>query len=262
MPRIGRKNLDTSFFHIIVQGINKEYIFYKEDYIKKYIKLLFDNSKKYEIRIVAYCIMNNHAHMLLYTESIEDMSGYMKSVNTSYAKYYNRNENRVGIVFRNRYKSEPIFDEEYLLNCISYIHNNPVKAKIVRELNEYKYSSYNDYIYKRGIATTKTIKLVFGSIIDYIKTYKSIHIKDCEFADYIEDIDYRAKYEELKESNIGEIVLNKEELKNTVRKLVVEEKMPINKVSELLKISRFKISRIIRGKWCTRFTSPMCTQCA
>lgn len=248
MPRIGRKNFDTSFFHIIVQGINKEYIFYKEEYIEKYIELLFDNLKKCEVKIVAYCIMNNHAHILLYTESIEDMSGYMKSVNTSYAKYYNRNENRVGIVFRNRYKSEPIFSEEYLLNCISYIHNNPVKAKIDSRINEYKYSSYNDYIYKRGIATNETIKLVFGSMIDYIETYKSIHANDYEFVDYIEDIDYREKYEEMKEISIEEIVLDKENLKNIVRKLVVEEKMPINKVSDLLKISRFKVSRIIKAK--------------
>ena len=155
---------------------------------------------------------------------------------------------RSGSLIGNRYKSEPIYDEEYLLNCISYIHNKPIKANIVRGLNEYKYSSYNDYIYKRGIATKEIIKLVFGSMRDYMKIYKSIHTNECEFADYIEDIDYRAKYEELKESNIEEIILNKEELKNTARKLVVEEKMPINKVSELLKISRFKISRIIRGK--------------
>lgn len=115
MLRIGRNNFNTSFFHVIVQGINKEYIFYKEEHIEQYIELLFDNLKKYDVKIAAYCVMNNHAHMLLYTESIEDMFGYMKSVNTSYAKYYNRNENRVGFVFRNRYRSEPIFVELYKL---------------------------------------------------------------------------------------------------------------------------------------------------
>lgn len=130
MPRIGRKKLQTTFFHIIVQGINKEYIFYNEEYIKEYKKLLLDNLNKYNVKIIAYCIMNNHTHILLYTENIEEMSKYMKSINTSYAKYYNRNENRVGIVFRNRYESEPIYEKRYLLNCIGYIHNNPVKAGI------------------------------------------------------------------------------------------------------------------------------------
>ncbi len=118
MPRVGRKSLNTTFFHIIVQGINKEYIFKKDEYIKEYRKLIIKNMSEYNVKIISYCIMNNHAHILLYTEETEEMASYMKSVNTSYARYYNRNEERVGFVFRNRYKSEPIYDNRYLLNCI------------------------------------------------------------------------------------------------------------------------------------------------
>ena len=61
IPRVARKDLNTLFLNIIVQGVNKEYIFYSE----KYIKIINDNIKDYKITIIAYCIMNNHAYFLL-----------------------------------------------------------------------------------------------------------------------------------------------------------------------------------------------------
>lgn len=248
MPRIARKNLNTNYFHIIVQGINKEYVFNKNEYIEKYKNLLMRNLTKYDVRVIAYCIMNNHAHILLYTEKIEIMAAYMKSTNTSYAKYYNKKENRVGFVFRNRYESEPIYEQRYLLNCIAYIHNNPVKANIVDTPEKYKYSSYKDYINMQGIATQDTIKLVFGNTKDYLDIYKEIHKNSVEFKDYIKNIDYEEKYRYLKQMNTKDIILNKENLKKTIFELVIDQKIPINKVSELLEISRFKISRIIHEK--------------
>lgn len=246
MPRIGRKNLNTSFFHIIVQGLNKEYIFKNIRYIKEYRKLILNNISKYDVKIIAYCIMNNHAHILLYTERTEEMAGYMKSINTIYARYYNKSENRVGFVFRNRYQTEPIYNEEYLLNCIGYIHNNPVKAKMVNSPSEYKYSSYNDYVHNNGIAVKDTLKLVFGSEDNYMETYNAIHKEEYDFKDYIENIDYKIKYNDFRDKNMSEVVLNKEKLRYTIKKLVVKEKMPINKVSEILGISRFKVSRLLK----------------
>ena len=248
MPRIARKNLFTTCFHIIVQGINKEYIFPKEEYIEKYKNLLISNLNKYNVKIIAYCIMNNHAHILLKTEKIEQMSSYMKSVNTSYAKYYNHRENRVGFVFRNRYDSEPIYEQKYLLNCIAYIHNNPVKANIVDYPQEYKYSSYNDYINLDGLITKNTISFVFGSTENYLDIYKQIHKRNVNFKDYVENIDYGKAFKDLQGINIKEIVLDKNKLKKIIFNLVIEQKAPINKVSELFGISRFQIFRIIHKK--------------
>lgn len=152
MPRRARKYNETNFFHIIVQGINKEYIFDKERYIKQYMKLLYKYKVDTSINIIAYCIMNNHAHLLLYTETIDEMSQYMHKVNTGYAKYYNYiNKDRVGYVFRDRYVSEPIENQRYLINCINYIHYNPVKGGIVEKCSEYKYSSYNMFINGKNI---------------------------------------------------------------------------------------------------------------
>ena len=142
MSRIPRKNNETSIFHIITQGINKIYIFDKTEDINYYIKLIKRIEKEQDIEIIAYCIMNNHAHMLIKTKNVSEMSKYMQRVNTSYGKYYNNKYDRVGYVFRDRYKAEGIYTEKHLYNCISYIYNNPVKAGICNKPEQYTYSNY------------------------------------------------------------------------------------------------------------------------
>jgi REP element-mobilizing transposase RayT len=121
MPRRARRDNESSFFHIIVQGIDKKYIFSSENYMKKYYELIIEKSLKHNINVLAYCIMGNHAHLLIYTTQIRDMSNFMRDVNTEYGTYYNKKEKRVGYVFRDRFVSEPICNTRYLYNCISYI---------------------------------------------------------------------------------------------------------------------------------------------
>lgn len=142
MPRSPRKHLDTTFFHIMTQGINKNYIFEEPIDIKFYIKNMYLINEKYNIKIIAYCIMNNHTHMLLETIDLKNLSKYMQSLNTRYGKYYNKKYKRVGYVFRDRYKAEGIYSEEQLYNCINYIYNNPVKAGICKSAEEYSFSNY------------------------------------------------------------------------------------------------------------------------
>ena len=143
MPRVPRSYIKTSHFHVITQGINKSYIFEIPEDIKYYISIMYKLSKEHEIKIKAYCIMNNHAHILIETEQLAELSKYMQRLNTKYGIYYNKKYNRVGYVFRNRYKAEGIYSEEHLYNCIKYIYNNPVKAGICNRAEEYPYSNYS-----------------------------------------------------------------------------------------------------------------------
>lgn len=142
MPRLPRSYIKTSFFHVITQGINKSYIFEKAEDIKYYIKIMYHLTKEQKIKIVGYCIMNNHAHMLIKAEEIKELSKYMQRLNTKYGKYYNKKYSRVGYVFRDRYRAEGIYTEEYLYNCLKYIYNNPVKAGICKKAEDYPYSNY------------------------------------------------------------------------------------------------------------------------
>lgn len=166
MARIARKNYNTSFFHVIVQGIEKKYIFKTKYYMQRYIELLNKYEKEHKVIVLSYCIMNNHAHMLIYTEKVQYMSKFMHKINSIYGEYYNYKENnRVGYVFRDRFKCQPIYDIQYLIKCINYIHLNPVKALITTECKNYKYSSYNYYlsnIYNNVDKKIKFIKNILG----------------------------------------------------------------------------------------------------
>ena len=250
MPRIPRTFYSSNFFHVIVQGINKEYIFSKEEYMKKYKENLLKYRNNYNIIIISYCIMNNHAHMLLYSENILNISQFMKSVNTSYAAYYNKVQERVGYVFRDRFLSEPITNKKYLFNCIAYIHNNPVKANIVRSADEYSYSSFKDYINKTGIGTEEVLNLVFDSNSDYINKYFEIHNTEAEFKDIQgEYLNYKCIIEDFEKNvkmTIHEIKNNKECLKKLVQKLKDDSGLSIRKISRILDIDRRKLSKMLK----------------
>ena len=239
MPRRARRSLETCFFHVIVQGINREYIFKKEEYIKKYFQLLLNKSDEYSVMILAYCIMNNHAHFLMYVDDVVKMGKCMKSVNTSYAKYYNKQVKRVGYVFRDRYLSEPIMSERQLYNCIAYIHYNPVKAKMVNRLEDYQYSSYLDYTKKKGIITDEKLILIFGSPYDYLNLFQFIHygVDDCMDVEEIEDI---PEIQIINKNDTSEILKKATEL----RKI----KLSNRKISEMLGVNRNKINNLLKEK--------------
>ena len=102
MARGPRKHINMSFYHIMVQGINKEYIFNKDEDKRQYLKFINKVKGKNDIYIISYCIMDNHVHILIKEDSIECISRFMHKVNTLYAIYFNKKYNRVGYVFRDR----------------------------------------------------------------------------------------------------------------------------------------------------------------
>lgn len=178
MPRVSRKLIGSSYVHNMVQGINKEYIFQSEKEKYKYLYLMNKYSKKYQVLIIAYCIMDNHAHILTFSENIQNVSLFMKDTNTEYAIYYNKSKDRIGYVFRNRFNSKLIYNQEYLFKCIKYIHMNPVKAQISKKEEEYKFSSYKNYIEKCGNVNEKLLEIVFNNEKEYIKIIKSTNYEN------------------------------------------------------------------------------------
>lgn len=161
MPRVARKYSNSDIRHIMVQGINKEYIFRDEFHINHYKNIILDKLISSNITILAYCIMNNHSHFLIHSEKTEYLSKFMQRINTSYSRFYNKYHNRVGYVFRDRFLSQNILNNRQMYNCLRYIHNNPVKAHIVNNLADYKFSSYNEFLGSPKIITNKSKKILF-----------------------------------------------------------------------------------------------------
>lgn len=204
MPRFPRSYIQTSYFHVMTQGINKSYIFSNHDDKIYYIELMHRNIEQNNIEIIAYCIMDNHTHMLLKVNSLDSLIKYMHRLNTQYGRYYNKKYNRVGYVFRDRYKTEGIYSEKQLSACIKYIYNNPVKAKICNSPAEYKYSNckntyevnddeyvfmdveeknqeeiIDDYIFNNGIDVKKIVndKIILKEVITDLKENNGVSLR-------------------------------------------------------------------------------------
>ncbi len=236
MSRISRKCMKTSFFHVITQGIDKKFIFEKSEDIKYYIKIMYKIKEEHNINIIAYCIMNNHTHMLLETQLIEQLSKYMQRINTRYGKYYNKKYSRVGYVFRDRYKAEGIYSEEHLYNCIKYIYNNPVKAGICNKAEEYPYSNYK----MMSIKFKEQYNLMDKSDKNNEKyVFIDVNEKNEMICDKIIET-----YLKENEIDIKSIKNNKERLKELIVFLKDENKISLRKIAEEIEISRETVRKI------------------
>lgn len=237
----------------MIQGINREYIFNKEKDIKVYLRIFKEKLKSVDLYIITYCIMNNHAHFLIFTEDINLISELMRKVNTSYAIYYNKNHIRCGYVFRDRYKSEEIFSREYIVNCIHYIHNNPVKAKICQSQKEYKYSGYKEFKNKAYLVNKNKVLKILSEFNINLNTILTEDLTDYNFIDDInpEDKD-KIKLTLLNEflgqkniTNIHELQYNNEYLKELAVTMNKRYKFTQKEIAELVGISRLKIHRLM-----------------
>ena len=251
MPRLARKYLQSSFIHILVQGINKEYIFQKNSFKEAYLNMLKKNISETDIKVISYCVMDNHFHLLIYSENINSVSKIMQKTNGAYAKLYNKSKNRVGYVFRNRYYTQMILTEQQLHNCIVYIHRNPLKANIVNSFQEYKYSSYNEYIGKRTLISDDSLKIVFGDSKNFLNTFMEIHnLGDVEdIKDVIEEFENQEviidEYLKEKEKTMSEIKESKELLAELLFHLRYRGGLSLREMERILKISKSYLAIII-----------------
>jgi len=144
LPRVRSKN---GLYHVMARGNNKKSIYFEKEDYETFIEILYWSSKKKSFSVYAYCLMPNHYHLLIF-ENKYNISQAMKSVNTAYAVFFNKKYDQLGHLFQDRYKSEAIEDENYLLAAIRYIHNNPLRANLVTAIEQYPWCSYPAYLGK------------------------------------------------------------------------------------------------------------------
>lgn len=150
MPRVAREKSSTGIYHVMFRGINHQIIFEDdEDYIK-YLETLKTYQEKGGYIIYAYCLMKNHIHLLM-KEKTEDLGLTFKRIGASYVYWYNSKYNRRGHLFQDRYRSEVVENDSYFLTVLRYIHQNPLKAGIVQDIADYRWSSYKEYLGKPEI---------------------------------------------------------------------------------------------------------------
>jgi putative transposase len=147
MARPLRVEFPGALYHVIVRGNERKAVFRDDRDREDYLRRLAHYAQKFEFRVLAYCLMDNHIHLAIEAGKVP-LSRIMACLQSSYTQYFNRRHRRVGHLFQGRYKAWLIEKDLYALALLRYIHENPVKAKIVARPQEYEWSS--DRLYRRG----------------------------------------------------------------------------------------------------------------
>lgn len=164
MPRKIRKYGNSGLNHCIIRGINKCDIFFDDNDRKKFLYEVKEYKEKYNIKIGAYVLMQNHVHLVTKSEG-NNLSKFFQSIQIAYSAYFNKKYERVGHLFQNRYRNKTIENAEYLKNLIKYIHFNPEKAGIGLA-TEYKWSSYKEFLYDEKIIDKKMILSYYSDNVE------------------------------------------------------------------------------------------------
>ena len=154
MGRQARQLSSSGFYHIVVRGINHQHLFEDEGDYAYFMKVLSELKVELVYEVHAYCLLSNHVHLLLREKRLGDISIIMKRLLTKYAMYFNRKYQRSGALIGSRYKSMAVEVDEYFIPLQRYIHQNPLKAGLVARLEDYPYSSYNEYLAGGNLVTT------------------------------------------------------------------------------------------------------------
>lgn len=144
MPRKPRIEI-PGYYHIINRGVEQRVVFKEDEDYEYFIELLCLQAKNYGIIIHNYCLMSNHYHLLIEIKH-ENLSKFMRQVNSNYAIYFNKKYRRLGHLWQGRFKSWYVTDEAYLYTLILYIEQNPIKANMVKTVEEYPYSSAHIFL--------------------------------------------------------------------------------------------------------------------
>lgn len=147
MPRQARRKSESGIYHIMLRGINQQQIFEDVEDYEKFLHILKEYKAISGYKLYAYCLMGNHIHILL-RECDEAIDQVIKRIAGRFAYWYNIKYQRTGHLFQDRFKSEPVEDDQYFITVVRYIHQNPIKANLCKNLSDYRFSSYQEFFDK------------------------------------------------------------------------------------------------------------------
>ena len=197
MARQPRIEYPGAFYHVITRGNQRQKTFRDDLDRGKYLEILAHLKEVNLFRIHAYVLMDNHVHLLLETGEYP-LSRIMQRLGSGYTQYFNRRHKFVGHLFQGRYKAILCDKNNYLLELSRYLHLNPVRAKVVKDPGEYKWSSYGAYVQKKQcppwMETAEVLQQFSGKGSEARKRYRKYVLEalgDGHKEEYYEVIDGR-----------------------------------------------------------------------
>lgn len=236
MPRGPREKSESGIYHIMIRGANRQEIFHDIEDNLRFLETLNKIKTMSEIKVHGWCLMDNHLHLLL-AEGKEDLSITMKRIGVSFVWYYNQKYKTTGHLFQDRFKSEKVESDEYLLTVIRYIHQNPVKAEIVKYAGQWRWSSYLGYlgnrIYPEGLLDNDLILKMFSedksTAIERFREFSELRNDDSCLDDVVNE----------------NLRLTDEEARQEILNLIGN--YGIGQIKSLPKIERDKILQNVKG---------------
>lgn len=183
MARPQRVIFENAYYHVMNRGAGRENIFCDEQDKQMFIETLSEACQQYKIEVHAYCLMDNHYHILIKTPEA-NISRAMRHLNGVYTQRYNRKHGTDGALFRGRYKAILVDSDAYLLHLSKYIHLNPLSARMVEALEAYPWSSYLAYIGKKPAGEWLVRDEVYAQL-----THKQDKAK--RYHEFIHDLDIK-----------------------------------------------------------------------
>ncbi len=146
MARLARVSVPGYAYHVIQRGNNRQPIFLTDDDRETMRDLLAQDARQFDVAIHAYVLMDNHFHLLVTPQQQDSLPRMMQAVGRRYVRYFNDLHRRSGTLWEGRYKSALVQSERYLLACMVYLDLNPVRAGMVAQAQDYRWSSHAHYL--------------------------------------------------------------------------------------------------------------------
>ena len=136
---------ENAVYHVMSRGNNRQFILKAQDDKLNFLESLSKYKIRYDFKLYAFVLMDNHFHLLLEANSRHNVSKIMQAILLSYSRKYRIIHDYVGHLWQGRFNSKPIVGDVYIRECLEYVHNNPVRAKIVDDPQDYIWSSARFY---------------------------------------------------------------------------------------------------------------------
>lgn len=230
MARPLRVEFPGAFYHATSRGNEKGMIFNTDRDNEKFLGYVEDACKRFKFVIHSYCLMSNHYHFIIETP-LGNLSRSMQYINSSYTSYYNVKWGRAGHLFQGRYKAILIDADSYIQQLSRYVHLNPVRAKMVKSPEEYKWSSYACYVSAKKSP-------------NFLNTEFTLHFfdnKKMEYQKFVEEGLVKITENPFKEMKAG-FILGDDEFANRIKDKYLKNREETRDLPELRALNKNNIS--------------------
>jgi len=141
MPRTARASQGGFLYHVLNRGNGRNDVFHKEEDFLAFVNLMRETHEKVPMRLLGYCLMTNHFHLLLWPHEDGDLSRWMQWLMTAHVRRYHRHYGTNGHVWQGRFKAFPVQDDDHYFTVLRYAERNPMRADMVARSQDWEWSS-------------------------------------------------------------------------------------------------------------------------